>query len=309
VDFGRKPAPLRQLIFGVDDRPVQEIGKPFGLCTWDDQLLVCDTQHRVVHVFDFGAREMVPLGGEGPVQLVKPVDVECDEDGFRYVADAARGEVVVFDTAGRFVRQIGAGTDEDPFKPVALAIGGGKLYAVNSTQHRVETFDLTSGTRLATLGPSSTGEDRLLFPAGIALDGKGRMYVSDLMNSRVGVFSSAGEPLLNIGRPGDRPGDLAKPKHLAFDNESRVLFVADAGFQQVHMFDPQGNILMLFGGKADSPDAMPLPAGICLDRQLLPYFADLIPDTFEVSCLVFVSNQYSRPAILVYAFGRFVEHD
>ena len=126
VDFGRKPAPLRQLIFGVDDRPVKEIGKPFGVCTWDDQLLLCDTQHRVVHVLDFGAREMVPLGSEGPVQLVKPVDVACDEAGFRYVADAARGEVVVFDTAGRFVRRMGTSTDEDPFKPVALAIRGGK---------------------------------------------------------------------------------------------------------------------------------------------------------------------------------------
>lgn len=307
VDFGRRPDTLRKLIYGYDNRPVRAIGKPFGLCTWDDQLLVCDTEQHVVHVFDFGSRRMSSFGQQGRVRLHQPVDVKCDAAGLRYVADAGRGEVLIFDRSGQLAGRINPGSEADPFKPVAVAVRGRQLFVVNNAQHRIEVLDAESGMRLATFGRGGFGEGELLFPAGIALDRQGRVYVSDLMNGRVQVFSEAGRFLQTIGGPGDRPGEFAKPKHLAFDDEAGILFVADAGFQQVHMFDGDGRVLMLFGGQADAADAMALPAGICLDRGLLPHFRDLMPAGFEASALVFVSNQYLAPAIGVYAFGRFPE--
>jgi hypothetical protein len=49
---------------------------------------------------------------------------------------------------------------------------------------------------------------------------------------------------------------------------------------------------------------MTLPAGICIDRTLLPYFSDRLPTRFEADYLVFVSDQFSPRKIGVFAFGR-----
>ena len=77
----------------------------------------------------------------------------------------------------------------------------------------------------------------------------------------------------------------------------------DAAFQRVQVFDSQGRVLMLFGGPGDEPGSLTLPAGICIDRTLLPHFADRIPPGFDAEYLVFVSDQFGAHRVGVYAFG------
>ena len=123
-----------------------------------------------------------------------------------------------------------------------------------------------------------------------------------LLNCRVQMFAPDGTVLRAFGQPGDRAGEFSRPKHVAVSDDGTV-YVVDAAFQRVQMFDDQGRVLMLFGGPGSAPGSMTLPAGLCIDRTLLPFFADRIPAGFQADYLIFVSDQFGPSKISVYAFG------
>ena len=300
--MGHRPNRMSRFLFGHDPEPPRTITKPFGLAAGNETLLVCDTQQNVVHVLDFKRNTFGTLGASGRGKLLKPVAVALDEQANRYVADTLRHQVVVFSPDNEPLRELGQPGDTE-FKPVALAIRAGRLYVVNSAKHRVEVLDPQSGALVEAIGGKGEGPGQLLFPNGLAIDSAGRVYVTDMMNGRVQVFSADGSLVRSFGRPGDRAGEFSRPKHLAVDSDD-IAYVVDAGFQRVQMFDGDGRVLMLFGGPGEKPGNMTLPAGICIDRTLLPHFATRIPDGFSAEYLIFVSDQFGRQRIGVYAFGQ-----
>lgn len=54
----------------------------------------------------------------------------------------------------------------------------------------------------------------LTSPRPPVLDGDGRIYVVDRMANRIAVFDSSGTFLMSIGRAGEGPGDLGRPREL-----------------------------------------------------------------------------------------------
>lgn len=300
--FGRESHRLTRFLFGREAEAGQTITKPFGLAAGHDTLLVCDTQQNVVHVFDFKQGRCDTLGAGGRGRLLKPVAVTMDDQANRYVADALRGEVVVFSPENRPIRAFGRAGDE-PFKPVAIAFHDGRLWVLNAAAHRVEVMNPDDGELIASFGEKGSGLGQMLWPGGLAVDDEGRAYVTDMLNFRVQSYGPDGVVLDNFGSPGDRAGQFSRPKHLAVAPDG-IIYVVDAGFQRVQMFDDQGRVLMLFGGPGPDPGSMTLPGGICIDRSLLPYFADYLPRGFEADYLVFVSDQFGPRKVNVYAFGR-----
>jgi len=67
------------------------------------------------------------------------------------------------------------------------------------------------------------------FPMGLATDGAGHLFLSDMMNSRVQVFDGKDHAVLSMGQTGDRYGDMGKPRQLAVGPDG-VIFVADPEF-------------------------------------------------------------------------------
>ena len=315
--FRQRSHRMARFLFGRDAEGNQRITKPFGLAAGNDTLLVCDTRQNVVHVFDFKARRCETLGADGRGRLLKPVAVAMDDQGNRYVADPLRKEVVVFSPDNQADRAIGS-SGTDPFKPVAVAFHGGRLFVLNAAMHRVEVLDPTTGDVLDFFGEEGNGPGQMLRPAGLAVDSQGRVYVADLLNFRVLVYASDGSTLRTFGEAGDRAGQFSRPKHLSVGPDG-IVYVVDAGFQRVQMFDDLGRVLMLFGGPRrmnagapEAPDssdagALTLPAGICIDRTLLPYFTERMPSGFQADYLLFVSDQFGVRKVNVYAFGRMTE--
>jgi hypothetical protein len=82
------------------------------------------------------------------------------------------------------------------------------------------------------------------------------------------------------------------------------VFVADAQWEVVQVFSPGGQLLMFFGGVSDKPDGMGMPAGIAIDRTSLAAFSHLVDEDFEAEYLLFVSNEFGKNKIGVYAFGK-----
>ena len=93
------------------------------------------------------------------------------------------------------------------------------------------------------------------------------------MNFRVQRLSPHGDVLGVFGRPGDGAGDMARPKGVASDRLGHV-YVVDALFDAVQVFDETGRLLLGFGESGQGPAQFWLPAGIAIDDHDRIYVAD-----------------------------------
>lgn len=69
------------------------------------------------------------------------------------------------------------------------------------------------------------------------------------------------------------PGTFSQPKGLATDADDH-LYVVDANFEAVQIFDDQGRLLLDFGQEGQGPGAFWLPAGIFIDPANHVWVAD-----------------------------------
>ena len=122
--------------------------------------------------------------------------VAIDGKGNVYVADSDNGRVLVYRPDGTALTQVGRGTAEGELgMPRGLAIDGrGRLYVVDNTAQGVAVMQLTDGTApkldyLGFLGGPGIEDGRFTFPNGVAVDGRGRLYVTDTSNDRVQTWS------------------------------------------------------------------------------------------------------------------------
>ena len=126
------------------------------------------------------------------------------------------------------------------------------------------------------------------------------------IRGRLHKFAPDGEQIFARGQIADAPGNFVRPKYLVADREG-VVYVVDAAFQNVQMFNEDGELLMFFGGPGPFPGAMSLPAGITADETTLAYFADDIHPAFEARAIVAVTNQFGLNKVAVYAIGQLRE--
>jgi DNA-binding beta-propeller fold protein YncE len=69
------------------------------------------------------------------------------------------------------------------------------------------------------------------------------------------------------------PGYFSQPKGLATDGEGH-LYVLDAHFEAVQIFDASGNLLLVFGDEGHNPGQFWLPTGIFIDGRNRVWVAD-----------------------------------
>ena len=98
------------------------------------------------------------------------------------------------------------------------------------------------------------GDGRVLVAAGvrrfIVYDNgctDGTLAVLDAGNFRVQLFDQNGEFIREFGSAGTGPGNFSRPRGLAID-ETGLLYVSDAKFNNFQVFNQEGELLMAIGG-------------------------------------------------------------
>lgn len=291
------------------------VGTPSGLAYRDDHLYICDTTINAVQDWDISTGKVTRIGGDGTLR--KPISVAVDDNRHMYVADTARGEIVEFDAQSKYVRSLKPPAVES-YRPVALCVVDKTLYAADISRHSIDRFSLSDGSHIGSIGAVGSGVGQLYYPMGVAGRG-GEVYVSDSFNGRVQVFRDEGKPPRTFGQPGDRYGDLGKPKQLSVGPDGTV-FVADPDFAHVHLFNKEGQLLMLLGGPEDRAGGTPMPVStaVCEFKQGPPIEVDsvtyptylvpstlsqLVPADFDVSYFLFVANTVGSKRISLFAVG------
>jgi sugar lactone lactonase YvrE len=212
-----------------------------------------------------GADDQAPsIDGIGPAaRFQSPFGVAIDRQGNAYVADSgshtirklvtATGEVTTLaGTLGLAGSDDGIGSDARFNAPLGVALDPiGDLYVADTGNNTIRKIVVSSGVVTTIAGtPGETGSAdgfgtaaRFAFPAGIAADGGGNLYVADENNATIrkielatgAVITWLGVPGQKGVRPGGWPAGLNYPKGitvlpngaLIITDENAVLMAAD----------------------------------------------------------------------------------
>ena len=286
-----------------EDKSVARLDKPYGVAMHDGKIYVCDT-NRTLMVFDLVRRtfERMP-GAQGAGRLVQPVNIHIDAEGFKYVADPLRGQIVVFDAKDAYSRAFGT---PGGWKPVDAAVRGNLLFVADMKGAAVVVLDKESGRLVRRIGREGDPVAKLYIPTNLALGSDDTLYVSDAGKFTVVKYGFDGSFRGTVGRLGTNPGTFARPKGIAVDRANQ-LYVVDSAFSNVQIFNPLGQLLMWFGhfGKTGrDPGDLFLPAKVTVDYDNVQYFASYADPGFQIEHLVLVTSQFGDRMVNVYGFGR-----
>ena len=225
---------------GVMLRHISGIAIPLGIAVDShDRLYIGDRETGSVGIFTL---EGAPTGklGVGDGQFSMPTDIAIDSQGKIYVVDSKESCVKVFNKNGYYEFQFG---DSTLAFPTGIAIDRandtilvGQYGGIEDGTRaaKVQIFDM-QGNWKNSIGRygSKPGEFRRI--QGIAVDGLGRIYVTDCFMSNVQVVDYDGNWLSYIGGYEANPGQLRLPSDVALDLYNR-LWVTSTNNGAVELF-------------------------------------------------------------------------
>ena len=252
-------------------------------------------------------------GTGGVARFSNPYDVAVDESGNVYVADSGNNTIrkitsdgvvtTLAGTAGMSGSADGPGSAASFSNPYGLAVdASGNVYVAdtgnetisNNTIRKITSAGVVT-TLAGTAGISGSADGigsaaRFNFPAGVAVDASGNVYVADLFNNTVRKITSVAvvTTLAGTGKGGpgsvDGAGSAARfnqPTGVAVDASGNV-YVADQANNTIRKITPAGVVTTLAGtvgviGSADGTGSAALfkyPDGVAIDASGNVYVAD-----------------------------------
>ena len=164
--------------------------------------------------------------------------------------------------------------------PVDSAMAGdGRIYVVSRSSERgpAENVRVTvlniEGEYFGVFGVRGDGDGEFLWPCGIAIDGDGRVYVSDEQLHRITIFTASGDFVSSWGTHGSGQGELDGPSGIAFDPDDNLL-VSDARNHRVQRFTRDGRVLSEFGAHGTREGQFDLPWGLTTNADGEVFVAD-----------------------------------
>ena len=139
---------------------------------------------------------------------------------------------------------IGAGVVVRPCG-LAFDVRRKQLFVADAGAHRVFVFS-QRGNLVTRIGSPRHGSWAVQLPHQRRRRRRRQLYVCDSLNFRDPAVLPDLKPLRQIGRKGDMPGYFSQPKGVAVDSEDH-LYVVDANFETVQIFNDRGRLLLDFG--------------------------------------------------------------
>ncbi|MEH7179452.1 6-bladed beta-propeller [Neobacillus vireti] len=166
-------------------------------------------------------------------------------------------------------RQSFYGSFEAPLdKPMDVAKIGEFIYVSDTKNTQVQVFD-QSGNNVNAFGKKGTEKGQFQFPYGIAGDKDEQVYVADLYNGNISIFTSKGEFIKFFP---DNDKLIQSPGGLRIYDEK--LYVTDIKSNKLFIFDLQGKKLMEIGGAGQDEGKFIAPNAVAVDRDNQIYVTD-----------------------------------
>lgn len=191
-------------------------------------------------------------GGAGPLSnrafaplLQQPRGVAVHPDGRRTVLDPQNGYALIRqDAAGTYLENFGSVHNHMEWSfYMANDAARGRLVISHpgdfyTSRQSVKVVDLDGNTILE-VGDTGTDPGQLVAPAGVGVDGAGRIFVADAGNHRIQAFDAAGGFIAAYGSEGSGAGQFQEMRGVGVDGTGRV-FVCDPGNARVAVLSFDG---------------------------------------------------------------------
>jgi len=229
---------------------------------------------------DLSYRFLVWMAGEDTDQpsLSQPYAVTADGNGRVWVTDTATRYVHLFDLLNQKVDYITAAGSHPFSLPAGVAYDPlmKRLYVSDALLSEVYVYD-DKGSYLGEI----ESVEGFVRPAGLAVDGDGRLYVADVGGAKVEVFDAEGHFLFAITGGDILDGGFNRPLAVSVDAKGRI-FVNDSMNFRVQVFDSQGTYLSSVGEVGDMPGTFARPRGVATDASARLYVSDAAFDNVQV---------------------------
>ncbi|WML46055.1 6-bladed beta-propeller [Neobacillus sp. PS3-40] len=146
-------------------------------------------------------------------------------------------------------------------KPMDVAKIGEFLYVSDTNNKRVQVFD-TAGSPVFMFGKEGDGKGQFKFPYGITGDKEGNVYVADLYNGKISIFTAKGKFIKYFD---DKNKLLKSPAGIRIYNEK--LYVTDVQQHKVYVLKLNGEKLLEISSGADKNDFLKAPNAITIDKK------------------------------------------
>ncbi|MEW6715718.1 MAG: hypothetical protein AB1306_11605, partial [Nitrospirota bacterium] len=177
--------------------------------------------------------------GAGDGEFGEPGAIAVSAAGVIYVSDVSVNKIKVYNPDGSYSFSFGSnGSGNGQFnKPTGITINeaAGELIIsdlqvlqdANGTYAgaRVQIFDL-NGLFKRNFGQYGQGEGKMLRPKGVAVDGQGRIYITDAAQNVVQVFDNTG---IYLGAVYDLGNPMRTPLGIAYSASNKLYVVSLIG--------------------------------------------------------------------------------
>lgn len=296
-DINGKQSAFNRFLYG--EEVPKPLIKPYGVTVSDSMVYICDTGLGGLVLLDLSKKSFDYFIPKGRGQLQLPLNCSVDDNGFLYVADGNRRQVVVFNPEGKYFSEFGE--PAETYKPTDVVVRGDRIYVASIKDQKIYVYNKETYSLLFKFPEMEPGDDGYLYQPTNLFVNSSFIFVSDLGDNRVKKFSIEGDFQSFVGGPGYYAGQLMRPKGVTVDEQSN-LYVVDAAFENVQIFNNEGKVLMFFGGPYSSHGDMWLPADVTISYKGLEYFSKYLDDSFILKYLIFVTNQYGPDKLSVYGF-------
>jgi serine/threonine protein kinase/DNA-binding SARP family transcriptional activator/streptogramin lyase len=220
----------------------------------------------------------VGTAGKRNGQFETPEDLSVTSQGNIWVDDKNNSRV-------QKISPSGAEIDEQPLtRPDAVAVAVdpfNHLWIADLPQQRVDEFTWN----LASIGSWRIPDVRVQhrpYPAGMAVDGHGDLYVADRANSRVLLLAPKGSVMTPILILGADPHQYTfnHPSDVALDRAGNI-YVADTRNNKIVELSPQGRLLRTWGTPGDGLGQFNQPSSLAVDAHGNVYVTDYFHDRVQ----------------------------
>jgi DNA-binding beta-propeller fold protein YncE len=219
---------------------------------------------------------LLALTGRG---FSNPMHAACTPDGTIYVVNRSNStqalqgavRITICNIQGDYVGEFGKyGMGDGEFVwPTAIDVDSlGNVYLADEHRHDIQVWD-ASHNFIRKFG----GASQLNRPAGLVVDSRDTLLVSDTLNHRIVRFSASGEVLETFGSFGSEPGQFNMPWGVGVDVLDNI-YVADWRNDRVQKFSPSGELLSVYGSSGAGTGELSRPADVAVDLNGSVYVAD-----------------------------------
>jgi len=176
--------------------------------------------------------------GKNELRLGEPLALAVDFAGRAVIADGSPGRILRW-RAGNEVEEFTRPRGHAGFYPTDIVVQGFFVYAVDEPSRKILRFDDDGAYRDVLLSFDAVSQGRRVSPYSVAVDGSGRLAVTDTENHQVLLFDAYLELESAFGNYGSYQGQLDTPMGVSFSGDGDIV-VADTGNRRVQWFTSGG---------------------------------------------------------------------